>query len=139
MESILIRRPRVEGWLERLDEAIETYRSTPFAWGVHDCAMWTARCISLTTGVDLAAEFRGKYRSYMSARQLTRQHGGLLGIVDGLLTRCPVPCAMRGDVAATRTDQGSAIGIVAGADVVFPGPRGLVFVELPRCTQAWAV
>jgi len=43
-------------------------RSLPFAWGSHDCALFSANGIEAMTGVDIASEFRGIYTDETSAK-----------------------------------------------------------------------
>lgn len=48
---------RVAGWQKRLQEYLSQSKRLDFAWGEHDCALFTSRCIEAMTGVDLSAPF----------------------------------------------------------------------------------
>ena len=67
---------RLDGWRSRLADELARQRHDPFAWGDHDCATgFAARIIEAITGEDLAAEFRGKYRSPVGALRLLKRAG----------------------------------------------------------------
>lgn len=55
--------------------------NTPFQWGTNDCALMAANYVLAKTGVDFAAEFRGKYNSKYSAYRLIAGTGGLEGVL----------------------------------------------------------
>lgn len=130
---------RFEDWPARLGAEIERARERPFCWGEHDCALWTASVVAAITGVDYAAEWRGKYASELGAiKHLLR--GGHQS-VDSLATNTlgePIAplLAQRGDVMLFDGALGVCIG-TAGAFVTLE--EGLTFVPLAQCVKAWRV
>lgn len=76
--------------------------SRPFEWGVEDCCIFGANWVEMIRGVDLAADFRGRYLTAMGAERFIRSAGGLLALIaaqceaHGLM---PTPSPALGDVA----------------------------------------
>jgi len=67
---------RYDDWASRLLALITERRSTPFAWGQHDCALFACDAVKVMTGVDPARGLRGKYRSAMGAARALKGHAG---------------------------------------------------------------
>lgn len=133
---------RFEDWPQRLAAAIEAARGRPFCWGAHDCALFAAEVVQALTGIDFAAEFRGRYASKAEAVGLLGERGGLEAVVTAVLgTPRPSPIlAQRGDVVMVVTDEGHALGICNGAHAACAGREGgLVFKPMPEWRLAWEV
>jgi hypothetical protein len=145
------RTARVQDWPTLLFHFIESRRSTPFAWGRHDCCLFAADGILAQTGLDLAAGiFRGKYRDALGAARLVRKHGGIEAIAVKGCARfgykpVPVLMAQRGDMvllpasATGNPGKGPALGVCVGAEAAFPGASGLVFLPMASCRRAWRI
>lgn len=133
---------RLEHWERLLTEAIDTARSKPFAWGLHDCPTFAFETrTALTGGEDVAALWRGKYTTHLGGLRVMRRLGwpsleamghALLGVPWGT----PL-LAQRGDIVLTDTELG--FGVVIGATAVGLAPDGLRFAALTSCRLAWAV
>lgn len=123
-------------WEQRLYQFIEGRRLRPFAWGQHDCALFAADAVQQMTGVDLAADYRGKYRTLKEARGL----GELADLVDRAgLSRKPNPrFAMRGDVVLMGGPR-PALGICLGQVFVAPGREQLAFESMCLPEICWRV
>lgn len=132
---------RAEGWEVRLAEAVEAARHRPFEWGVHDCATWAADVRRALTGEDMAAEWRGRYRTALGAQRLIRRlgHSTLAEAVAAKLG-APLPTvrlAQRGDVLLD--PEGAAVGICGGRIGMFLSADGLTDYPLRSCSKAWRV
>lgn len=133
---------RVCGWGSLLAARLEAVRDVPFAWGRHDCATWAFDLRrDLTGGVDVAADWRGRYTTALGTQRVMRRLGwpdleamgrDLLG--DPLAT--PL-LAQRGDLVLGGEDP--AFGVCAGARAAFVAPQGLVQLPLAVCSLAWRV
>lgn len=139
--AVLWRRP---GWPERLAAYLATARRRPFAWGAHDCALFSAGAVEALTGTDLAAPYRGRYTTARGAARVLRRAGAgsLDAFVAGYFPRLPGPLlAQRGDLALvdSGTGAGLALGVVYGAQVLSVGPDGLAEVPLSAAVTAWRV
>ena len=56
----------------------------PFAWGLNDCCLLAADAVEAITGVDIAAEFRGRYRSQRGAFSAIRKVTGGATVADAV-------------------------------------------------------
>lgn len=92
---------RRDDWRAALHAAIAERLDRPFAWGRNDGAMFTADLVLAMTGVDLAAAFRGRYRSERGAARVMRAAGytDLVALVAARLPEIQPSRARSGDVA----------------------------------------
>jgi len=130
---------RREDWPEVLHAEIEAARDKPFVWGACDCCLWAADVVKALTGMDYAAEFRGRYSTARGAVRALKRYGkGTLdATMDALLPRRPFP--MRGDVVMAIVDGQQALGICVDVRAAFKAPQGLTFLPLSEIAAAWAV
>ncbi|TCO68505.1 DUF6950 family protein [Rhodovulum euryhalinum] len=131
---------RAPGWEGRLAAAVEAARARPFAWGEHDCATWAFGVRrELTGGPDLAAAWRGRYRTAPGAARVLRRLGwsSMAEAGRALLgpPRATVRQAGRGDLVLD--GEGAAFGVCLGARAAFLAPEGLSFRPLGSCSLAW--
>ena len=129
-------------WQVRLAGAIEAAREIPFSWGSHDCATWAfdLRC-ELTGSEDIAALWRGRYRTALGAHRVMKRLGWVsLEAAGRDLLGTPLPSvlqAKRGDLVLGGSEL--AYGVCMGAKVAFVAPDGLVFISLSDCSLTWRV
>lgn len=69
--------PRLPGAEARLQRLLAQALARPFAWGAHDCALLVADAAEALTGVDPAADLRGRYSSEGGAHRLLMRRLGL--------------------------------------------------------------
>lgn len=117
---------RRENWRVPFFEAIEAHRPHRFAWGTHDCAILTADAIAAITGVDLAAELRGRYSTREEADELLKAYGygSTVAILAPRFDEIPPALAIVGDVAIVPTRWGPATAPVVGSEIVVFSPGG---------------
>lgn len=135
---------RVADWRIRFDAEIDNIRRIPFAWGKHDCAVSLgARMVKAITGEDIAAEYRGRYKTAAGALKLLRKHGfdDLESLVASLFPEIPVSFARIGDVVVIPSDDefGCSIGVVNGERIFVLREDGLGTVDLLRAKRAFKV
>jgi hypothetical protein len=135
---------RISGWRTALHEEIERHRRVPFSFeDGADCAIFPADCVKAMTGVDLAAGFRGRYRTLKGALRALRSagHSHLVEAVAAKLEPISVLKARAGDVAAFQSDDvfGWSLGVVIGPTVVVRRPEGLGWMHLDAVTKAFRV
>lgn len=131
---------KLDNWLNLLNEHVEANRFVPHAWGSHDCGLWLASCLIVTTGQDLAADIRGRYSDAKGAVRAMKKAAGVLTPEAFAESRMGAPkpavFAMPGDgVAADLAELGVtggerqiglSLGICLGALSWFAGEDGLV-------------
>lgn len=135
-------KPRLQDWPERLAALVEARRSSPFAWGSNDCALFMADAVEAVTGEEPAAAFRG-YSTEQEAEEILGAYG-LEGVVARALADfgcgdCPPGLAQRGDVALALLGNQPTMVVVLGEVLAGPGPQGLVFLPPARILRAWSV
>lgn len=123
----------------------------PFEWGTNDCALLAADGIQAMTGVDIAADFRGKYHDEASAMQAIHDVCGGTSVADaaaycaknhGLVEWTHPLLARRGDLVIVRNGDGSLIaGLVHlnGRHVVSVGEKGLLRLPIRSIVRSWHV
>ena len=129
---------RLGKWESRLAQFVESNRATPFKWGHHDCATFACKCIEVITGeypIEERWASKGKAMRLIQERSLTDRASDHFPQID-------VNLAQRGDLVATMTDDGIALGIFFFAgrsvriqrwSVVSPEKRVIESVEGLKC------
>ena len=128
---------------------------TPFAWGTNDCCLFPADAIQAFTGVDLAADFRGKYSTEAEALALIKTvTGGATaedaavycaakhGLVEWVRDGKPAPLfAQRGDLVVLDDGGNLIAGVVhlKGSVAVTVGAEGLKLLSIRAIKRAWKV
>lgn len=144
---------RVQHWATRAYHSFLVDRARrPFAWGVHDCALFAADGIEVITGMDIAADFRGKYSDEAGAMEAIKAISGGETIADaaawcaakhGLAELKHPRCAQRGDLVIYRdakTEQlVSGLVHLNGRHIVAAGPAGLLRIPITEVLRAWHV
>lgn len=133
---------RREDWSDRLTQAVDAAYNRPFAWGMHDCALWAADVVEAMTGRDPAESYRGRYTTPRSAIKTLRDHGFAdLGeaITDALGEPIEPKLAQRGDVVLVAGPAGEAAGICIGSISATPSRQGLFFAPMAAWVKAWRV
>jgi hypothetical protein len=142
---------RTEHWATREFHAFLLDRArVPFAWGTNDCCLFPADAIDSFTGVDLAADFRGKYTDQASALAAIKSvaNGETVGDAAAYcadkhgLKEWPFPLqAKRGDLVVIDQPGGLIAGVVHlnGRHVITVSETGLVRLPITAAKRAWAV
>ena len=137
---------RHDNWPKLLASFIEERRAAPFAWGLNDCCLFASDWVELCTGVDPAAELRGKYSTALGAARILKQHGGVRGIMRNIaeplgIKRIDGGLDQRGDLAIADTGNGESIGICIGSHAAFVGASGLLFApfDFKKAAHCWRV
>lgn len=133
---------RFADWETRLGEYLESVRHTPHHYGRHDCALHCANAVRAMTGEDIAALFRGRYRSAAGSLRALRLYGA--GTLEATVTAMlgpPVSPSLvhRGDVVMAQ----DSLGIAMGGFGYFAGREGeregLVRIDRAEWQMAWRV
>lgn len=124
----MIELKRIRNWRQALSEIIEARRRVPFS-DENNCAMFLADCVLAMTGVDLAADYRGKFSTVEEGMVLMRRDGFTdMGafLAKTLEERHPAFAAV-GDI--TLIDEWTG-GVIVGDRITVMMPEGLG--TLPR-------
>ncbi|MGA2650427.1 MAG: hypothetical protein ABSF28_07880 [Terracidiphilus sp.] len=123
---------------------------TPFKWGTFDCALFAADGIKAMTGVDIAADFRGKYSTEEEAFALIKHITGGTTVEDaaaycaakhGLKEWKSPLFAQRGDLCVLEDSGRLITGLVHlnGRHIVAAGEAGLKKILITKVKRAFHV
>ncbi|MGA2501114.1 MAG: hypothetical protein ABSH20_25535 [Tepidisphaeraceae bacterium] len=139
---------RCGDWQQALYLFCEANAGRRFEWGSWDCCLFVADAIDAMAGVDIAAEFRGRYGTYREALKLTQRLCGnwpLEVVVEKVaaehgMREVPVALAQRGDMLLVDNGRRPVLGIVAlnGTEIFVIGER-LRRVPIALARRAWRV
>lgn len=138
-------------WLRRLSDYLAACEGLRFARGRFDCALFACDWVREATGVDVAADYRGRYDTRAgAARRLKEIDGG--GLYEAACRAFGAPLAAplmarRGDVVLCEVKgpdgpSSPALGVVdaTGVEIALVAPdRGLIRAPLIAARAAWAV
>ena len=129
---------RIEGWEARLIEYIDQSNAKPFAWGSHDCIIWSGKWVAMVTGSDHIAEWIGRYKTESGALRVLKRLGysSPADAVSGRLPSRPVLMARRGDLVL---HEQNSIGICTGIKSYFLTEQGITAAPTGECIRAWTV
>lgn len=130
---------RQKGWQGRLAAFLASVARTPFSPGTHDCALFAAGAVEALTGVDLAADWRGRYHTLRGGVRVLRRAGYADHIA---LARSHFPATTTprpGDLAVVSTPDGPALGVVQGLMIYAPAAIGWALVPLDAATEFFEV
>jgi hypothetical protein len=142
---------RIEHWDTRsFNEFLLARASTPFAWGENDCALFVAEGIEAMTGVDIAADFRGRYHTEAEAFDLIRELTGgetVEAAAEWCAQKFGLPAwefplaAQRGDMVMVEDADRVISGLVHlnGRHIVSVGEAGLKRLPITAVVMAWHV
>lgn len=149
---------RKEYWDTRhLHDFLMQRAEAPFAWGVNDCCLFAADAVMAMTGVDPAAEFRGKYSDGPSALRAIGDVCAGRSVADAVahcMQRVRAPelanplFARRGDLVLVEDDLIPASGLgnliagivhLSGRHVAVVGENGLKRVSIRAARRAWRI
>ena len=88
----------------RLSRYLSRVAARPFQWGELDCALFAAGWAMQMTGIDPAADWRGKYSTEQGCARILKRHGGLLTLAAN--------GAQRAGLISTETPSIGAIGVL---------------------------
>ncbi len=130
-------------WEARLVAYLASVNGRKFEPGSHDCALFTAAALEIITGIDHAAEWRGRYKTLKAGQRALKKAGYAdhVALVASLGFREVAPAfAHTGDIAVVDGDGGFALGIVQGEGVYVVTPEsGLGIVSCLKMRRAFRV
>lgn len=123
---------------------------SPFEYGRNDCALFSADAIKSFTGVDIAEDFRTKYKTQTGALKAIKKVTGGESVEDvanyvankySLKEYEHCLCAKRGDLVLV--DNGGtlifAVVHLSGRHVISVSETGLVRLPLTSIKRSWGI
>lgn len=144
---MLVRHP---DWPAALARFFAAREGAEFGYGRSDCCLFVADAVLAMTGVDLAADYRGRYRSREGAEECLRLTAGRATVAAAMeraarglgLAEVPVACAQRGDIVLLAREAGDqSLGLVAldGRRIAAVSERGFLYLPVGRAARAWRI
>lgn len=135
---------RLSDYRSRVFEVINKHERQPFRYGVNDCALFGADIVEAITGVDPAAQWRGKYRSAAGGLRLMKDAGykNQAEWLEKHGERVETPFAQFGDIAVLKASTdiaGNALGVVGGGFIIGMSKNGLVRVGLDQAVACYRI
>ena len=140
---------RTGAWQSELSAYLVACAHRPFRYGLLDCGLFVADAVRTMTGVDVAAELRGRYENRAQAFAAVRALCGAASIAAAAdyfaaefgILEIPVTRAQRGDAVQLRTGRHASLGIVAmhGTEILTPYAAGILRLPLSHATRAWRI
>jgi hypothetical protein len=125
-------------WRQNLRAYLTEAHTTPFAYGSHDCMLFGAGAVQAQTGVDIAADWRGRYDTLIGGLRLILDAGypDMATMIEAFLLQVHPAFAQEGDIALVD----GAVGVVQGAFIyVLAEGGGVGIVPLTSATNAFRV
>jgi hypothetical protein len=132
---------RLPDWKSRLTAYLAAKAPLLIEPGVHDCALFPAGAVEAMTGVDLAAEWRGRYTTFEEGFKALNAAGYLdhIDLVARHFEEIAPAFAWAGDLAVVDGPLGPSLGVVQGEGVyVLTGTR-MGLLPLTHATRAFRV
>jgi len=132
---------RFPGWPERLEAFLAESRNKRFRYGSWDCCLFVCDAILAMTGVDVAEEFRGRYKTRTEAMRLA---GSVLEVTERVTSANAMPeiaprSASRGDVVLIKHKRSFLLGVVAlnGRAALSLARNSIVTFPMSSVVRAW--
>jgi hypothetical protein len=128
-------------WPTLLATFLKQRQQQAFCWGKNDCCLFAADAIQVTTGVDHAREFRGRYTTAIGAKRALMRYGkGEIKPTFSEKFGPPVNrlTAKRGDIALVNVDGEDIVGVVFGTIYVV-SEQGLLQLPLSDALCIWGI
>lgn len=133
---------RHKDWSTRLSTFISENANRQFEWGRWDCCLFAADAVKAITGEDLAADFRGRYKTERGALRALKKYGkGAIKetLASKLGTEKTPLQATRGDIALVDRPGGDAAGVVSGVAIIVITPEGMAQIPITAAKVVWSV
>ncbi len=134
---------RIDNWPAILDKFLCERLSVTFEWGKSDCCMFACDALVAITSVDIARDYRGKYKTAIAADKILKE--GLNNIVTGTMhdlgsEEINKNFGQRGDLVLINTPNGDALAIInLRGTVTGQGELGLIDYPLDSVIKAWRI
>jgi hypothetical protein len=132
---------RLSDWRPRFSSYLIDVAFKPFAWGENDCAMHPGNAVLAMTGVDLVADFRGRYFTELGATRALIKYGAgdLASTLAQRLPEIDPRDAVCGDVVILDGPLGATGGLRLKTCISAVTPNGTRPYALDLVTRAFQV
>ncbi len=134
---------RKENWKDILYHYINKNQDREYELGTHDCVLFASNVILAMTDIDIAKDYRGKYKTKTEYLKLFKNLD--VRTLEEITNKelgwsLPISKAQIGDlVLYVDSENIQHLGINLGLCVVIPGVEGLHYIYTKRCKLVWSV
>ena len=125
---------------------LDKYKSACFEYGTLDCCLFVADVIKDMTGIDYAAQWRGRYRSEFGALRMIAEHKDMRGIACTAFGKMhPVWAVKKGDPVLLNPQLvehdsiHEGLGIFDGDQIVYMAEKGQMKAPVLAGVGCWHV
>lgn len=123
-----------------LQEFLDSVRTRPYEWGIHDCAMFAARATDAVYGTSYAPRVQAfGATSARAYRALLRRGTTLETLTTSVLGEPVIKKIEEGDVVMIGKGRRAALGIASPPLAFAAAAVGFVPVPLHAVTRVWRV
>lgn len=132
---------RLPDWKTRLIGYVSDAARRPFQLGVHDCALFSAGAVLAMTGIDYAADWRGRYTTLTGGLRVLRKAGYAdhIDLAARHFDEVHPAFADLGDLAVVPTPDGDILGVVQGEMIYGLDHDGIAYTPRVRAVRAFRV
>lgn len=126
-------------WVKQMWATVDAYRGVPFAWGTHDCCLFSARMRDAIHDTTLTATLLAQYSDDVSGQAFLASFDNLEAAVTSFLG-APQKMALtkRGQVCLISTDAGDGLGVCVGYQIAVASPDvGIAFYPFEAIQKSW--
>ncbi len=112
----------------------------PYDWGQDNCALWVASGVAMATGVDPAADLRGRCASRFLTLRMVAQAGGLLRFVRGRMVHPalrPMQPGQDGAAVIRVPVGGDMCAFILGGRAVARSDGGVMIFDRFEILEGW--
>jgi len=118
---------------------VDAYRGVEFAWGTHDCCLFSGRVLDAIHGTTFEAQLQAQYQDAASGLRFLAGFENLEAAVSSLLG-APQKMALtkRGQVCLISTAAGDGLGVCVGYQIAVASPDvGVAFYPFEVIQKSW--
>ena len=133
---------RLDNWNSNLFNLIAVKRDEEFKYGTNDCTLFGADIVQAITGVDLASEFRGTYKTLRGGLKKLKAAGYAdhVDYLDKNLVPVEIAFAQAGDIGVVEIGDIKSICLIMGRNAyALSEKEGLVLIGLDKVERAFRV
>ncbi len=128
-------------WKVHLVQYLGDISRAPFEPGVNDCALFAAGAVAAMTGLDLAADWRGKYQTLEEGLALLAAAGFAdhTALAAAHFAEIDPVFGAAGDIAVVDGAGGASLGVFQGAGIYVLTPTQLGVLPMSFAIRAFRV
>lgn len=132
---------RLPDWYSRLYQLISEKEGEKFKIGQNDCTLFAADIVLALTGEDLAAKYRGEYKTLKEGKALLEADGYSSNVdyLEKNFSEVHIAFSNAGDLGLVKVGGGHAIVAIMGGFAVGVSKNGLTRYPLSEVSKVFKI